>query len=178
MFTNWTQWPTLKKWVTFVALAAIANVTSVVPLSRSSIAQEPTQQPTVEGSSVAQAPARRIALFAVPKNAGVAQESLVLQSMLRGAVAKLGGVTFADAAPVRNPDNVVRAASLVENGNEWLNKDAAVYPNYREEALSRYQTAYDMLMASPGGADMRLLGHAAKGLGIAKLLTGTQQESA
>lgn len=195
MSTDWTQRPVLRKWVTLVALAAMANIASIVPLPYHAIAQQPDQQPPAEQpipseptSPVQQSPvdvaapvkvpARRIALFAVPKNAGIAQESLVLQSMLRGALADLDGVIFADAAPVRNPDNLGRAASLVENGNDWLNKDPAVYPNFREEALSRYQTAYDMLLASPGGADARLLGHAAKGLGVAKLLTGTQQEAA
>ncbi|NUN14019.1 MAG: PEGA domain-containing protein [Myxococcales bacterium] len=195
MSIDWTQRPVLRQWVTLVALAAMANVASVVPFSRHVMAQQPDQptpaeqqnpanepvpiqQAPVDVVAPAKTPARRVALFAVPKNAAIAQESLVLQSMLRGAVAKLDGVAFADAAPARNPDNLVRAASLVENGNEWLNKDPAVYPNYREEALNRYQTAYDMLLASPGGADMRLLGHAAKGLGVAKLLTGTQQEAA
>jgi hypothetical protein len=114
---------------------------------------------------------RQVGLFVLPKAAGDEQEAVVLQSILRAQVDKLRGIELARTAPIKNRDNVVRAAQLAEEGNKALLQSNAA------DALTRFQGAWDLLEQAPGAADDRLLAMVMKGLGVATAMSGQMQDA-
>ena len=117
-------------------------------------------------SASAQVKERRVALFVLPKSDAVEGDAQVLQTLLRGEVAKLNGVRLVTGTPdpAGNVENQVGPA--IEDGIRALNsKDDA----RAEEYLSQ---AYETLIRNSGPLPRRAMARTLKGLGVARVMGG------
>lgn len=114
---------------------------------------------------------RKVGLFVTPKGQGDEQEAQVLQSILRGNVDKLRGISLARTAPIRNADSVQRAAALVEQAQRSL------VSGNGPDALKQAQSAWELLALAPGAADDRLLAQLMKTLGVASAMSGQPDDA-
>jgi|GEM_PF-1231371 len=150
-----------------VALTTLFAFTAVADL-----ATLPTGVVSVRGAQAAEAgPKRRVALFVLPKRRGNEGEAKVLESLLRGELAKLDGVIAVGvnndpAAPITRT-----AGPLVEQGFRALNDKKA------GEAADAFKKAYDLITTYRGPFDRRLFARTLKGFGVASVLNGQIQEA-
>jgi hypothetical protein len=115
---------------------------------------------------------RRVAIFMRADSVKVEQDATVVQSIFRQSVSRLLGVELSPGSPVRNADNAARAAAAAAEGEEALNLDPAVAPDFGARAAEKFQLAADLLQAAPGAGDVRLLAWVMKGLGVARVIQG------
>ncbi|GMV39662.1 MAG: hypothetical protein AMXMBFR64_13780 [Myxococcales bacterium] len=114
---------------------------------------------------------RSVGLFVVPKAQGNEQDALVLQSILRGNMDKLRGVTLARTAPIRNADSVQRAGTLLDQAQKALATGSSA------DALKQAQSAWELLSLAQGAADDRLLALLMKVLGVASAMNGQPDDA-
>lgn len=109
---------------------------------------------------------RRVAVMVLPRKASGAGDAQVLQTLVRGEVAKLAGVRLLTGSPEPGASLAGTVGQQVEEGIRALNsRDHAA----AEAALS---AAYEELVRYTGALDRRLMARTLKGLGVARAMAG------